>query len=352
VPSATIFLAEQLEIVQYWMKSCDWPEWIKRDRDKHGMKRLFSISLLLLLLAANARAQAPDVPIERQGRKQKQEEEEISQKSKELFSEGKAIKLAGIKEQLKRKTCDLTLPKASAAKLSSREIWNVARHAHVRVGWAYLCSRCDDWHVNLAGGYFITADGVIATCYHVAQPDRDIKDGCLVAVDDSGKVFGVSEVLAANRYSDTCIVRIEGKTFKPLSLNTNVYPGDIAYCYSDPLDHRGYFSQGIINRFYQFPGRRPVSAPESIAYAPTRLNVGTDWAPGSSGSAVLDECGNAIGHVSTIATYTDEEMVDTAEKPERPSDRRAITYSTMIVFHEAVGASDVLWLIKHGASTP
>src|SRR5439155_12589641 len=119
--------------------------------------------------------------------------------------------------------------------------------------------------------------------------------------------FGVSEVLAANRYSDTCIVRIEGKEFKPLALNTNAYPGDMAYCYSDPLDHRGYFSQGIINRFYQFPGRRPVSAPESAAYAPTRLNVSTDWAPGSSGSAVLDEFGNAIGHVSTIALSGEEE---------------------------------------------
>ena len=32
-----------------------------------------------------------------------------------------------------------------------------------------------------------------------------------------------------------------------------------------------------------------------------RVNVSTDWAPGSSGSAVLDQCGNVIGHVSTIS---------------------------------------------------
>jgi len=295
-----------------------------------------------LIAQGNLFAQAPDVPVERQGRKQNLQEEEISKQSRELFSSGKAIKLTEVRDQLKRKTCRLELPKPSTTKLTSREIWNAARRGHVRVGWAYVCSRCDEWHVNLAGGYFITTNGVIATCHHVAQPDRDIKDGCLVAVDDSGKVFGVSEVLAANRYSDTCIVRIEGKEFKPLALNTNAYPGDMAYCYSDPLDHRGYFSQGIINRFYQFPGRRPVSAPESAAYAPTRLNVATDWAPGSSGSAVLDDCGNAIGHVSTIATFNDEEVVESTEKP----DRRAIAFSTMIVFHEAVAASDVLWLIQ------
>jgi trypsin-like peptidase len=312
------------------------------------MKRLLALLGMVWLAGGfNALGQAPDVPMERQGRKEKEQEQEISDKSKELFSQGKALKLAEIKEQLKRKTCQLALPKPSTAKLSSREIWNVARQAHVRVGWAYLCSRCEDWHVNLAGGYFITADGVIATCHHVAEPDRDIKDGCLVAVDDFGNVHGVTEVLAANRYSDTCIVKIEGKDFKPLALNTNAYPGDMAYCYSDPLDHRGYFSEGIINRFYQFPGRRPVSAPDSAAfYSPTRLNVGTDWAPGSSGSAVLDECGNAIGHVSTIATFSDQETIDTDEKTERPTDRRALAISTMIVFHEAVAASDVLWIIK------
>ena len=307
------------------------------------MKRAFVIALALWSgVVPVAFAQAPGVPVEKQGRKQNQQEEEISRASKELFLAGKAVKLTELKEQLKRKTFELTLPKPLTTKLSSREICVAARQSHVRVGWAYLCNRCDDWHVNLAGGYFIRADGVIATCYHVAQPDRDIKDGCIIAVDENGKVCGVKEVLAANRYSDTCIVRIDGKGFKPLPLNTNTYAGDMVYCYSDPLDHRGYFSQGIVNRFYQFPGRRPVSAPESASYAPTRINVGTDWAPGSSGSAVLDECGNAIGHVSTIATFTDEEVTETAEKP----DRRAMVLSTMIVFHEAVAASDVFWLIK------
>jgi hypothetical protein len=304
-----------------------------------------SFGLWMAILIASRAAvcgQAPDVPIQKQGRRQTQQEEEVSRESKALFSSGKAVKLAQVKDQLKRKSCELELPKPSTAKLSPREICVVARQSHVRIGWAYLCTECDDWHVNLAGGYFLNSNGVIATCYHVTQPEREIKDGCLVAVDDGGKIHGVVEILAANRYSDTCIARIEGEGFKPLPLNTNVYPGDIAYCYSDPLDHRGYFSQGIVNRFYQFPGRRPVTSPEGTAYAPMRLNVGTDWAPGSSGSAVLDEFGNAIGHVSTIATVTDEEVTDAPEK----LDRRAIAYATMIVFHEAVGARDVLWLIK------
>jgi hypothetical protein len=306
-----------------------------------GRARRMKLGLTLVLGAAaclEAAAQAPDVPIYRQGRHESQYEDAIGAATKELFAAGKVIKLAAVKEQLKRSSCRLELPKLNPTKLSPPEICIVARQSHLRVGWAYVCTKCDQWHVNLAGGYVLTTNGAVATCYHVVKPASDIKDGCLVAADESGKVLPVTEVLAANRYSDACIVRVAGEGLKPLPLNTNVHPGDMAYCYSDPLDHRGYFSQGIVNRFYQFPGRRPFSAPVEAAFAPTRLNVGTDWAPGSSGSAVLDVCGNAIGHVSTIAVAGDPEAGDTEETRSEPS--------IMIVFHEAVSARDVLLLLE------
>jgi hypothetical protein len=205
------------------------------------------------------------------------------------------------------------------------------------VGWSYLCDKCEHWHVNLAGGYVLTADGAVATCYHVVQPRKEVRDGCLVAANEEGKVFPVTEVLAANKYSDVCILRVSGAAFVPLPLSTNVYPGDAAYCYSDPLDHRGFFSRSIVNRFYQFPGRRRISAPASASYAPTRIDVGTDWAPGSSGSAVLDDCANAIGHVSTIAAVSEEK--DSGEEV------TTTPGATMIIFHEAVSARDVLRLV-------
>jgi len=302
---------------------------------------------LVFAVCLHAPAQAPDVPLSKQGRWESQQEDAITSASRELFDAGRAVKLAVVKEQLKRPFCELDLPRASATKLSAREICVLARSSHLRVGWAYLCDRCDQWHVNLAGGYLLTTNGAVATCYHVVQPDRDMKDGCLVAADTTGKVFPVIEVLAANRYSDSCILRIAGEGFKPLALNTNVYPGDMAYCYSDPLDHRGYFSQGIVNRFYQFPGRRPISAPPSAAFAPTRINVGTDWAPGSSGSAVLDDYGNAIGHVSTIGVMSEEEASEPSESQPHPNP----VLSAMIVFHEAVAAKDVLLLIKKKGQT-
>ncbi|HWH69412.1 MAG TPA: serine protease, partial [Candidatus Sulfotelmatobacter sp.] len=283
-------------------------------------------------------AQAPEVPVYRQGKHETLYENTVRTAAKELYANGTVVKLSVVKDQLKRPSCQLDLPKINTTKLTTREICTVARGSHLRVGWLYLCNKCDDWHVNLAGGYVLTTNGAVATCYHVVQPSREVKEGCLIAADEVGKVFAITEVLAANRYSDAAIIRVVGEQFKPLPLNTNVYPGDLAYCYSDPLNTRGYFSDGIVNRFYQFPGRRPVSAPESAAYAPTRLNVGTDWAPGSSGSAVLDDCGNVIGHVSTIAAVGEEDTSDDGTTH--------TTGPTMIVFHEAVSARDVLRLIR------
>jgi hypothetical protein len=165
-----------------------------------------------------------------------------------------------------------------------------------------------------------------------------MKEGGLVAANDDGKLFAVTEILAASRSADTCVIQLDGEGFSPLPLNTNAFPGDAAFCFSDPFDRRGYFSQGIVNRFYTLPGRRRLNAPASATFLPTRLHVSTDWAPGSSGSAVVDECGNAIGFVSTIATAGEEDVGDPEETPKDPG--------TFIVFHEAVGVRDVLTLIK------
>ena len=100
-------------------------------------------------------------------------------------------------------------------------------------------------------------------------------------------------------------------------------------------DERGYFSDGIVNRFLARHSRRDTNAPPV-----TRLNVTTDWAPGSSGSAVLDEFGNAIGHVTTITTLPggNGKAADTDKGKGREP--------TLITLHEAVSAKDVLALIQ------
>jgi hypothetical protein len=300
--------------------------------------KLAGIIAIAVAGCCRAQAQAPGVPICDHAHQEAQYKTALLNTARELFAGGDALKPAKARQQLKRTSCKLALPEAGTQRLPAREICIAARQSHLCVGWSYLCPKCGNWHLNLAGGYALTTNGAVATCFHVVEPGRDVRDGCLVAVDEEGTVLPVAEVLAANRESDACIVRVAGNGFKPLPLSTNVYPGDTAYCYSDPADHRDYFSAGIVNRFYQLGESRPADARGSAAIAPTRINVSTDWAPGSSGSAVLDDCGNAIGHVAKISAVADDA---TPKAQDAHADRPAA-----IVFHEAVSARDVLRLTR------
>ena len=297
------------------------------------------IATMLALAAAGcfrAKAQAPGVPLCTQAGEESQYKAKLLNAAKDLYTRGDALKMDQVRRQLTRSSCQLALPAASTKRLPARQICVAARRSHLRVGWIFLCDKCGKWHLNLSGGYALTSNGAVATCFHVVNPKEDMREGGLVAVDDAETVLPVVEVLAANHDSDVCIVRLPGNRFRPLPLNTNVYPGDTAYCYSDPAQHRDYFSAGIVNRFFQLVVPSSSSARSSAAGTVTRINVSTDWAPGSSGSAVLDECGNAIGHVLSISTVR-EEMAP--KKQDSQAEK-----GTAIVFHEAVSARDVLLL--------
>lgn len=184
--------------------------------------------------------------------------------------------------------------------LSREEVATVARAANLRVGYCYLCEKCNDWHLNLAGGYPVAPD-VVATCDHVIDSSTKMREGYLIVADQEGNAFAVTSVIARSATMDAALIRVEGANFKPLALNGNAAQGASAYCFSSPLGQLGYFSEGIVNRFlwdrtYKGGDKNVLEVARHL-----RVNFSTDWAPGSSGSAVLDQAGNAIGHVSQIA---------------------------------------------------
>lgn len=289
--------------------------------------------------ACGATAWPAEVPIYKES-PEAHEHAEITNAVRLVRESGKAIQIAAAREQLRRPMCKLELPKPNTNPLSAREVWQRARDAHIRIGWSYLCNSCEEWHLNLAGGYALTADGAVAASYHSVEPGRNMRQGFLIAMTEDDKVFAVTEVLAANRYGDTCILKVQKTNLSPLPLSTNAQPGDVVYCFSDPLGRRGYFSRGIVNRLFRLPERRMANVPGAPAFAPTWMNVDTDWGPGSSGSAVLDEFGNAIGQVATISVDDEGER--------RVGGSGATSGSALMVFHDAVSARDVFGLARNG----
>ncbi len=307
----------------------------------HRIRFFLTVFTLVGVVSGRLPAQSAGVPIEASVSPGKNAA--IVAAAGELKAAGKLLSSAKLAELVKRPSSPepLVLPAPRATPLPGRSIGELARRAYVRIGWYYLCTHCDHWHINLAGGYAIDAHGTVATCHHCIKPDLEIREGYLVAVDSDDKVYAVSGVVAANERLDAAVVRVAGLMAEPLALQDQVAPGDQAYLYSEPYGTAGYFSSGIVNRFYWKGSSGDAHAFNDAVRL--RMNVGTDWAPGSSGAAVLDQCGNAIGHVSTISAMGNRSGKERAA---------AGSGSTLITLHEAVPARGAILLLRESGSAP
>ncbi len=177
-----------------------------------------------------------------------------------------------------------------------------------------------------------------------------MKAGWLVAATEDDVLLPVTEILACNAGTDCAIIRVKSdQPLTPLPLGLDVSPGDPVWCFSDPSGKRGYFSEGIVSRFVKRPFLRKketADLPEGAEVPkPVWLETTLDWAPGSSGSALMDQFGNCVGHVSEIQTVLEDPLPVRKKKSEANSSSQQL--GTQIVFHQAIGAVEVRALVKN-----
>ena len=227
---------------------------------------------------------------------------------------------------------ELLLPRPSTQPLRGREIAKRAMDAHVRCGWVFHCTKCNKWHLQLAGGYAIAPDALVTAFHVMAEPSATKLDEAYpIVVIGEDQIVPVTGVLAADSTMDTIVLRIGTTDLKPLALSDDARIGDTIYCLSDPQGIRDYFSAGMINRHFSL--RAGSTDPRY-----QRIHVSSDWSKGSSGSAVLDECGNAIGHVVRIQSLFNADRASGTDKGAGKS-------ATVLNLHEAVPAKSVLSLL-------
>jgi len=295
------------------------------------------ISILLgsLLLNTLLFAEAPTTPAPHQ------HIDPVLVKTTELAGQGKLMSLSAFSEQLKAPRLDkILLPAPSTQPMRGRDIATLASKGQVRVGIRFKCNKCENWHVNLGGGYAIAKDTIV-TAFHVLEPGENIRtgDAHVFAVRGENEVIPVKAVLVANKELDALVLRLEATDLTPLPFARDPQVGDPVFCWSDPNGVRNYFSNGIINRFYS---RRPSKGADPIFQ---RINVSTDWAIGSSGSAVLDECGNVVGHVGSISSIMKERKNDNPANTTKDNHPPKAP-STLMNLHEAIPAKSILALIQ------
>jgi hypothetical protein len=321
---------------------------------------------ILLLAAAVVRAQSPGVAIE--PRRINTNDKALMAKLHDLREAGKLMSKSDVRAALQSPTpAAISLQPPGTQRLSSTQLAARGRDALLRIGWYYLCHKCSNWHLQIANGYAITPDGVAASCYHVLEPnDGTMRDAYLFALSSSGEVFPIKKILAADKQLDAAVFQVDGSGFVPLPVNDQNAPGDAVFLFSDPRGIPGYFSTGHINRFY-WDGDQGDGNLESLAAVRNlRIDVSTDWAPGSSGAAILDEFGNAIGHVTEIAVERESPPHDSASPPSSPatqpiagattrptsSPSQPPTRGTIMVLHEAVPARGVRLLVEQMNQQP
>ena len=205
-----------------------------------------------------------------------------------LHKAGKTKGDAELRKQLDRKTCELTLPAATDEPVADCDLYLRACESVFVVCSLYKSESRDDWQTSLATAFAVTEDGVLSTSCHVFD-NEDTADA-IVVMDVKKNVYPVTELLAANKLTDTCLFRIDAKNLKPLPLADDALPGAHVRVVAHPGDSFYFFSGGHVANYERDS--------DGILW----MNVTADFGQGSSGGPVFNEHGHVIGQVSRTFT--------------------------------------------------
>jgi len=247
-----------------------------------------------------------------------------------LTLEGDKLKTAGktadakdLAAQLTRKTADIRLAPASAKALSPSDLYTAAARSTVVFSSLYKCNKCEHTHANAASGVIISADGIVATNYHVIAN----KDAfAFVAMTFDGMVYPVVEVLAADASRDVALVKLGGaRDLVAAPVRAGSAPLTDVVVMSHPDGRFFSITKGVVSRYFR-RGRD--------GNGPVYMQITADYAKGSSGGPVLNTAGEVVGLVSsTNSVYYND------DKENGPQ-------NLQMVFKDCVPADAILALVK------
>lgn len=218
-----------------------------------------------------------------------------------------------------RKNIHQTMPSQTARSLkfatpqdkamTPEELYRSRYESALMFGKMYSCGECPKMHVSLiATATPVTADGVCLTNYHMIHPivsgDPALCKGDSVyfVADRDGQCYPVIEVLAYSRDQDATVIRVDtrGNSLQAIPLGNPAETGQHINLISHPKQMLYTYTQGYVTRntLYNYPNRPILDL----------MEISADFAEGSSGGPIMDDCGNLVAMVKgTNTIFYDEE---------------------------------------------
>ncbi len=202
-------------------------------------------------------------------------------------------------------TAELTKP---GKKEMSGEELVAARTPSVLSICKYSPTLVDPEHVQIgATAIVLTADGLCISNFHVFKSLIDpysrltpLDSVFFVATSDN-HIFPIKEILSYQPKADLVFFRVDtrGEKLTPFPVGEDLAAGATVHALTHPLWHLYYYSKGVVARTTCGDPNDPFT---------NRTDITADYAKGSSGGPLFDDCGNLVGMVCTTQSiyYVDQ----------------------------------------------
>jgi S1-C subfamily serine protease len=235
----------------------------------------------------------------------------------ELAKADKCLKPDDVKGQVeKEKSAALPLARPSDKPLSPEDLAEKLRPSVFLFGSVLGDVKNGFDQGRMATAWAAGADGVLVTNWHVF--DQIEGDEFYGAMNDKGEVFPLVKVLAVDKAADVAVVQIAAKGLFPLPLAAGPPRiGSWVGVLGHPGDRYFTFTQGHVTRYSKYT--------EDDGSQTKWMGVTAEYAYGSSGSPVVDRCGNVVG----MAALTENiDYPDDGGGPQLTSQRKAMVRRT------------------------
>lgn len=205
-------------------------------------------------------------------------------KQAETVASGTVVNADLIKASTKNMTGEEIVKKRSeSALLICKYMPKVALDESVQVG---------------ASAIALTEDGVCISNYHVfvSLIDSTMKlsdfDSIFFVATKSGKLYPITAVLSYNKAADIAVFKVDtkGEKMAAIPMGYDLPEGANIHALTHPVGHFFYYSKGVVARNMCTDENDPFS---------NRAEITADFAKGSSGGPLMDDCGNLAAMVTT-----------------------------------------------------